>query len=107
MSDLPVNSLSEVFPQLPVIDIILLDRFSLKMEDASVKNFKVSFTTIVFLDFIRLLTIAKDAPLASASLTNKLPSLFLPLIAKKTLFFFISLELIDDLLIFIFGEILF
>ena len=50
---------------------------------------------------------AKDAPLASASLTNKLPSLFLPLIAKKILFFLISLELIDASLISSFEEILF
>ena len=77
------------------------------MEDAFVKNFKVSFTTIFFLDFFCLLTIARDAPLAKASLTNKLPSLFSPLIAKKILFFLISLELIDALLIFNFEEILF
>ena len=51
INDLPINSLSEVFPQLPVIDIILLDRFSLRIDEASVKNFKVSFTTITFLIF--------------------------------------------------------
>jgi hypothetical protein len=56
----------------------LLGRFSLKIEDASVKNFRVLFTTIFFLDFFWLLTIARDAPLVNASLTNKLPSLFLP-----------------------------
>ena len=48
-----------------------------------------------------------DAPFLKASLTNKLPSLFLPLIAKKISFFLISLELIDALLIFNFEEILF
>ena len=68
--DLPANSFSEVLPQLPVIDIILLDRLSLKIEDASVKNFKVFFTTIFFLDFFWLLTTANDAPLVSASLVN-------------------------------------
>jgi uncharacterized membrane protein (DUF373 family) len=77
---------------------------SLKTEDASVKNFNVSFTTILFLDFFWLLTIARDAPLAKASLTNKLPSLFSPLIAKKILYLLISLELIDALLIFNFNS---
>ena len=48
----------------------------------------------------------RDAPLAKASLTNKLPSLFFPLIAKKISIFLISLELIDAFLIFSFGEIL-
>ena len=43
----------------------------------------------------------------NASLINKFPSLFFPLIAKKISFFLISLELIDALLIFNFEEILF
>ena len=73
---LPVNSLSEVFPQLPVIDIILLGRFSLRMDDASVKNFKVSLTIIFFLELFPLLAIAKEAPFAKASLINRLPSFF-------------------------------
>ena len=77
------------------------------MVDASVKNFRVSFTTIFLFDFFLLFTIAKDAPLRKASLINKLPLLFLPLIAKKILFFLISLELIDAFLNFNFEEILF
>ena len=50
-NDFPVNSFKEVFPQLPVMAIILLDKFSLKIEDAFVKKFKLSFTIIFFLIF--------------------------------------------------------
>ena len=87
---LVINSFNEVFPQLPVIAIILPKLFSLKIEDDFVKNFKVSSTLncleILFNLFI-LLTIASDAPFLKASLTKRFPFLFLPLIAKKYHFF--------------------
>ena len=88
----PTNSFKEVFPQLPVIAIILLDVFSLNNEEDFVKNLKVSFTLICFGFFLNLLTTAKDAPLLKASFTNKLPSLFFPLIAKNISFFLFLLN---------------
>jgi len=93
----PINSFNEVFPQLPVIAIILLKEFSRIIEDVSVKNFKVFPTLIcleIFFGLFSLLTIAKDAPLLKASLTNKFPFLFFPFIAKNISFFFISFEFI-------------
>ena len=48
----------------------------------------------IFISFSILLTTAIDAFFLKASLINWLPSFFFPLIAKKTSFFFISLELI-------------
>ena len=103
---LPINSFKEVLPQLPVIAMILLDVFSLIIEEALVKNFREFFTLICLGLLLNLLTTAKDAPLLKASFVNRLLSFFLPLTAKKTSFFFISLELIDALLIFVFKEIL-
>ena len=102
--DFPINSLSEVFPLLPVIAIILLSLFSLKIEDASVKNFKVSLVLICFLSFLNLSVTASEAPFLKASLINKFPSLFFPLIAKKISFLLISLELIEAFLNFNFVE---
>ena len=92
-------------PQLPVIPIILHEIFSLNNDDAFVKNFRVSLVLIFFSSFFKLLTTASDAPLLNASFTNKFPSFFLPLIAKKTSFRLTSFELIDALRIFIFEEI--
>jgi len=106
-SVLPINSFNEVFPQLPVIAMILLSEFSLTTEDVSVKNFKLSFTLICLEKFFNLsmvLTTAKEAPLLNASFTNKFPFLFFPLIAKNMSFFFISFEFIDAFLIFVFRE---
>ena len=66
LSELPMSSFKEVFPQLPVIAIILLKEFSLRIAEASVKYFKV-FLTLICLDIFfclsNLLTIANDAPL--------------------------------------------
>ena len=62
-----------------------------------VKNFKLFVTLIclfIFIDLFILLTIAIEAPLLKDSLIKLLPSFFLPLIVKKTSFFFISLEFI-------------
>ena len=103
----PTSSFNEVLPQLPVIAIILLEVLSLTIEEDFVKNFNVSFTLICFGFFLKLLTIAIDAPLLNASFINKFPFLFLPLIAKKISCFLISFELIEALLIFVFKEILF
>ena len=107
---LAINSFNEVFPQLPVIAIILLEEFSLKIKDAFVKNFRVSFTLIcleIFSNLSILLTIAKEAPLLNASFINKFPFLFFPLMAKNKSFFFISFEFIEAFLIFVFKEKLF
>ena len=107
LSVFPTNSFKEVFPQLPVIAMILLVLLSLNNEEAFVKNFKVFFTLICLGVFFKLSTIAKDAPLLKASCTNKFPFLFFPLIAKKISFFLISFELIEAFLILVFKEILF
>ena len=55
------------------------------------------------LDFPKFLsTIAIFAPLSKASLANLLPSIFLPLSAKKTVLFLICFEFIEAKLIFFF-----
>ena len=41
--ELPNNSLRVVFPQLPVIAIIFVSKFFLKIFEISVKNLSVSF----------------------------------------------------------------
>ena len=81
--------------------MILLFVLSLNNEEDSVKNLRVFFTLICFVFCLSLLTIAKEAPFLKASFTNKFPSLFFPLIAKKISFFLISFELIEALLIFV------
>ena len=61
------SSLREVLPQLPVIDIILLNEFSLIIAEDLVKKFKV-FSTLICLGFLfKLFTIAKDARFLKAS----------------------------------------
>ena len=89
-----------------MIPIILPFVLSLKIEEAFVKNFRVFFTLISLSLLLDLLTTAIDAPLLKASFINRLPSLFFPLIAKNISFFFISFELIEAFLIFVFKEIL-
>ena len=46
LNTLPNNSLSVVFPQLPVIAITFVSMLFLKIFETSVKNFKVFFTLI-------------------------------------------------------------
>ncbi len=97
------SSFREVFPQLPVIAIILDKEFCLIISEVFVRKASVFSTFIclfLFLDLSILFTTAKDAPLLKASPINLFPSLFFPLIAKKISFFFISFELIDAFLIF-------
>ena len=60
-----------------------------------------------FFFFFNLSVITRDALFLNASLINKFPSLFFPLIAKKISFLLISFELIDALPISNFEEILF
>ena len=97
---LPNNSFSVVFPQLPVIAIILVLKFFLKIFEASVKNFNVSFTFIWRLIsklFWTLETIANDALFLKDCFIKLFPSFFFPFIAKK-ISFFTSLEFILALL---------
>ena len=66
----PINSFKEVFPQLPVIAIILPDEFSLTLIEVFVRKFKLLGTLIcfdIFSDFLNLFITAKDAPLSKAS----------------------------------------
>ena len=94
----PVICFREVFPQLPVIAIIVPWKLSLTNFDRSVKHSKVLDTFICFFRlrlFWYLFTIAKDAPLLIEFFKKKLPSFFFPLIAKNISFFFNVLELID------------
>ena len=72
-----------------------------------VKNFREFLTFIFFLLFFpKFFSItAIFAPLSNASLANLFPSIFLPLIAKKTLLFFTCFELIEAKLIFFFYNI--
>ena len=75
-----------------------------------VRKFKELFTFICFDGdkfLVSLLTIAKDAFFLNASETKLLPSIFFPLIAKNTSFFFIVFELIEIFLRVKFFEIRF
>ena len=92
-----IKFFKDVFPALPVIDIILAllcSRLSLA------KLFKkkiVSLILIIFLFFLLLLVeITHPAPFFSASLTYLFPSLFFPFIAKNKLSFFIVLVSIES-----------
>ena len=109
--ELPNNSFNVVFPQLPVIAIILVFIFFLKIIELLVKNFKESLTLtwrVVLFFLLILLTMVNEAFFFYACSINLLPSFFLPLIAKKISFFLISLELIlaclklslEDILLF-------
>ena len=64
------KSFKEVFPQLPVIAIILPDEFSLTLLEVFVKKLRLLGTLIcfdIFSDFLTLFITAKDAPLSKAS----------------------------------------
>ena len=87
---LPNSSLSVVFPQLPVIAIMLVLIFFLYTFETFVKNFKVFLTFICRLTsrlFWILFTIANDAFFLNDCETKLFPSFTFPLIAKKTSFF--------------------
>jgi len=69
---LPNSSFKEVFPQLPVIAIILPLKFSLTIFEDLVKNSNVLETLICLFflfRFLILFTIARDAPFLKASPT--------------------------------------
>ena len=63
------RSFKEVFPELPVIDIIFALEIFRTSLDAFVKTLKVLFILIFFdlLNFPNLFTIAKEAPFLIAS----------------------------------------
>ena len=59
----PISSFKDVFPQLPVIAIILPNEFSLTILEVFVKKFRVLLTLICldfFSDLLILFTIAND-----------------------------------------------
>ena len=95
--ELPINSFKVVLPQLPVIPIIFVLIFFLKIFDASVRSFN-EFFIFICLFLLRpdciLLTIANDAFFLNACATKLFASIFLPFIAKNMSFFFTSLEFI-------------
>ena len=101
-------SFKEVFPELPVIDIIFEFETFLNVEAAFVKVFK-ELSTLIFLILLFLyeFTMQKAAPFLIASSANLLPSLDLPFKPKNISFLLIFLELIKIFLEFNFLLILF
>ena len=100
----PINSFSEVLPELPVIAIVFILDVFLTIAEHLVSKFNEFFTLILFLfifpNFLSIIAIF--APLFNASSANLLPSIFFPLIPKNIVSFFTSFEFIDTELIFFF-----
>ena len=99
---LPNNSFREVFPQLPVMAIIFVEIFFLKIFAVSVSKPRGFIELACFFAgsfFWILLTTVTDAFFLIACLTNLFPSFFFRLNEKKISFFLILWDSMLALLI--------
>ena len=102
----PVNSLTEVFPEEPVIAMLLAFKDFLKFELKLLKKSKGFFLKIIFEFLYFLLEIDKIALFLIASSAYILPSNFFPLTPIKIEFLNIFLEFIDAYFINLFLSII-